>query len=179
MGPGLIGRPGVAGFDETKVCLDLIDLGMTGFEAADWLWAERRIGPELADHRHMTFLLTLGDDDGSVDRLVGGLRDLVDAASVRGPTRPIACAEQLLDGAEYVMRPRDAFLGSTRNVPLGESVGLIAAEPVSPYPPGVPVLVPGQRVTQQIVDFLQTGVDERMLIEGAADPSLEQLRVVA
>ena len=179
LGPHLIGRPGVAGFDETKVCIDVDHLGMTGFDAADWLWAERRIGPELADHRHITFLITLGDDDESVDRLVAGLRDLVDASGDRGPTKRIACAEQLLDGAEYVVRPRDAFLGMTKKVKLCDAVGELAAEPVSPYPPGVPVLIPGQRVTQQIVDFLQTGVDEGMLIEGASDPSLGELRVVA
>src|SRR3954447_2135729 len=179
LGPHLVGRPGVAGFDETKICIDVDQLGMTGFEAADWLWAQRRIGPELADHRHMTFLVTLGDDDASIDRLVSSLKDLVDAAGGRGATRKIACAEQLLDGAEYVVRPRDAFLGKARNVKLCDAVGEIAAEPVSPYPPGVPVLIPGQRVTQAIVDFLKVGVEEGMLIEGAADPSLDELRVVA
>jgi len=179
LGPHLVGRPGCAGFDETKVCVDLDQLGMTGFEAADWLWAERRIGPELADHRHMTFLVTLGDDDRSVDRLVHGMSDLVEAAGERGPTRRIACADQLLADAEYVVRPRDAFLGKTTNVKLRDAVGRIAAEPVSPYPPGVPVLVPGQRVTDVIVEFLETGVDEGMLIEGASDPSLAELRVVA
>jgi arginine/lysine/ornithine decarboxylase len=178
MGPHLVGRPGCAGFDETKVCVDVDQLGMTGFEAADWLWAERRIGPELADHRHMTFLITLGDNDDSVDRLVEAMRDLVDAASEHGPTRDLACAEQLLADAEYVLRPRDAFLGKTTNVKLRDAVGRLAAEPVSPYPPGVPVLVPGQRVTEVIVDFLQAGVDEGMLIEGASDPSLAELRVV-
>src|SRR3954447_16723636 len=181
MGPHLVGRPGVAGFDETKICVDVRDLWMTGFEAADWLWAERRIGPELADHRHMTFLMTLGDDDDSVDRLVSGLRDLVAEADARGlqATPNIACAEQLLDGAEYVVRPRDAFLGTTKRVKLREAVGEVAAEPVSPYPPGVPVLIPGQRVTEVIVDFLERGVSEGMLIEGASDPSLGELRVVA
>jgi arginine/lysine/ornithine decarboxylase len=179
MGTELVGRPGVAGFDETKVVVDVADLGMHGFAAADWLWAQRRIGPELADHRHLIFLFTVADDEHSVDVLVRALADLVDHAGDRGATPPIASADELLAGAEYPVRPRDAFMGETENVPLADSVGRVAAEAVSPYPPGVPVLVPGQVVTQQIVDYLRQGVAEDMLVEGAADPSLEKLRVVA
>jgi lysine decarboxylase len=174
----LEGRPGVAAVDETKLVIDLRDFGMTGFEAADWLWAQRRIGPELADHRHLIFLITVGDDDHSVDRLLRGLRDLAEAASGRPPIPKLACAAELLDGAEYVVHPRDAFLGPTRRAPIAKAVGELAAEPVSPYPPGVPVLVPGQRITQAIVDFLRAGVEEGMLIEGASDPKLDELRIV-
>jgi arginine decarboxylase len=179
LGREVRGRPGVAGIDETKLVVDLRELGMSGYEAADWLWAQRRIGPELADHRHLIFLITVGDDDHSVDRLVRGLDDLAAVARGRGPLAPNATADQLLEGAEYPVHPRDAFLGPTRRVALAEAAGEVAAEPVSPYPPGVPVLVPGQRITQTIVDFLRQGEAEGMSIEGASDPSLETVRVVA
>ena len=62
---------------------------------------------------------------------------------------------------------------------LEDAAGEIAAEPVSPYPPGVPVLVPGQRVRPEHIEFLQTGLSAGMFVEGVSDPSLEQLRVVA
>jgi arginine/lysine/ornithine decarboxylase len=177
-GLDLVGRPGVAALDETKIVVDLRSFGMTGYDAADWLWAEQRIGPELADHQHLLFLVTVGDDDHSVDQLVRGVRALAEHGAGAPPIPPVATAAQLLEGAEYPMHPRQALLGAARKVPLLEAVGELAAEPVSPYPRGVPVLIPGQRVTRAIVDFLHAGVGEGMLVEGAADPSLEQLRVV-
>ena len=75
--------------------------------------------------------------------------------------------------------PREAFLGTTRRVKLADATGEIAAEPVSPYPPGVPLLVPGQRVHDGHVEFLRKGLEAGMFVEGVSDPSLEQLRVVA
>jgi lysine decarboxylase len=83
-----------------------------------------------------------------------------------------------LDGAEYVLRPRDAFLGRTRRVKLADAAGEIAAEAPSPYPPGVPVVVPGQRITPTIVRFFQQGIDEGMYVKGASNPSLQEIRVV-
>ena len=64
-------------------------------------------------------------------------------------------------------------------VDADSAFGRIAAEPVSPYPPGVPVLAPGERISREAVDYLTTGVGAGMLIPDAADPSMETLRVVA
>jgi arginine decarboxylase len=58
-------------------------------------------------------------------------------------------------------------------VPVDEAVGRVAAEMVSPYPPGVPVLAPGERITQEVLDYLTTGVPAGMLIPDAADPELK------
>jgi arginine decarboxylase len=80
-------------------------------------------------------------------------------------------------GADYPVRPRDAFFGPTRMVKLEAAAGEIAAEPVSPYPPGVPVVVPGQRITGAIVDFPSTNMSDGRYVEGASDPSLDQIRV--
>jgi len=85
--------------------------------------------------------------------------------------------EQLV--GEYVMPPRDAFLGTTKRVKLQKAAGEIAAEPVSPYPPGVPVLAPGERISAEALAYLTSGLEAGMLIPDAADPELSTLRVVA
>ncbi|MGY1704329.1 hypothetical protein ACI79C_07130 [Geodermatophilus sp. SYSU D00697] len=77
------------------------------------------------------------------------------------------------------MTPREAFFARAEQVPAAEAVGRVAAEMVSPYPPGVPVLAPGQRIGQEVVDYLTSGVRAGMLVPDAADPSMETLRVVA
>jgi len=76
------------------------------------------------------------------------------------------------------MRPRDAFFAPVEQVPVGQAAGRVAAEMISPYPPGVPVLCPGERISQEALDYLTSGVAAGMLVPDAADPSLETLRVV-
>ena len=128
--------------DETKVTFDVTGLGITGFQAADWLYEHRRIGAELHDMHHVMFLVTIGDDEHAVDELVDGMRALADAAPELGGGRDIPSlppVERLV--GEYLTPPREAFLGTTKRVKLEDAPGEIAAEPVSPYPPGVPVLV--------------------------------------
>jgi arginine decarboxylase len=180
LGPELDGREGVAGRDETKILVDVSGLGISGFQAADWLYEQRRVGAEHHDLHHLMFIVTVADDDATVDRLVAAMRDLVDAAGQIGAGRPLPSlppVSQLV--GDYAMPPREAFLGTTRRVDLADAAGEIAAEPVSPYPPGVPLLVPGQRVHDRHIEFLRNGLDAGMFVEGASDPSLEQLRVVA
>src|SRR5215211_5764931 len=180
LGPELDGRPGVFARDETKVTFDVTGLGITGYQAADWLYEHRRIGAELHDMHHVMFLVTIGDDEHAIDALVAGMRALADAAPEIGSGRDIPSlppVERLV--GEYAMPPRDAFLGTTRRVKLREAAGEIAAEPVSPYPPGVPTLVPGQRIRSEHVEFLETGLAAGMYVEGVSDPSLDELRVVA
>jgi arginine/lysine/ornithine decarboxylase len=76
------------------------------------------------------------------------------------------------------MTPRDAFFGRVEQVPVGEAAGRVAAEMLSPYPPGVPVLAPGERISQEALDYLTSGVAAGMIVPDAADPSLQTLRVV-
>jgi arginine decarboxylase len=178
LGAELDGRPGVARRDETKVIVDVTGLGITGFQAADWLYEQRRVGAEHHDMHHLMFVVTVADDEASVARLVA-MRDLVEAApdiGGGGEVPALPPVSQLV--GDYVMTPRDAFLGTTRRVALADAAGEIAAEPVSPYPPGVPLLVPGQRVHEGHIEFLRTGLEAGMVVKGASDPSLEQLRVV-
>lgn len=76
------------------------------------------------------------------------------------------------------MRPRDAFFGPVEVVPAVEAVGRIAAEQITPYPPGVPAVLPGERIEEAVVDYLRSGAEAGMVIPDAADPSVETIRVV-
>jgi arginine decarboxylase len=123
-------------------------------------------------------VITVADDETSAQRLVGAMRDLADAApQLAGGDVPTLPPVSALVG-DYVMSPRDAYLGITRRVALEDAAGEIAAEPISPYPPGVPLLVPGQRIHEGHIEFLRKGLDAGMVIKGASDPSLEEIRVV-
>jgi arginine decarboxylase len=178
MGREVLDHPAAIDLDETKVCIEVAGLGITGYAASDWLIGERDLALEVADHRRVMALVTLGDTEATIDRLLDGLRALAEAAS--GIDRPDSVAvpdfEHLVN--ECVMRPRDAFFATNRAVPLAETAGRIAAESVTPYPPGIPAILPGERWTPALIDYLRSGVENGMHIAEAADTKLGTVLVV-
>jgi arginine decarboxylase len=179
LGREVVGRPGAYDLDETKLVVDVRGLAITGFAASDWMYAERSLSLELADHRRVMATVTIGDTEASMRRLVDAFAELPGwAKEHRRPEkeRSIPPVRKLL--TEAVMRPRDAFFGEVRRMPLADAEGEVAAESVAPYPPGIPVVLPGDVVTATIIGYLKSGVEQGMYVE-AGDPSMETIRVVA
>jgi arginine decarboxylase len=171
--------PGACALDPTHVTVDVLELGVTGYAAADWLQQHRGIHVELCDHRRLMALITYADSDENIDRLIDGLRALSehheDADQDAIPDVPHP--SQLR--TETVMLPRDAFLGTTEIVPWRNAAGRISAEMICPYPPGIPIIAPGELLTTEIVDYLQQVAAAGGMVEGASDESLATLRVVS
>src|SRR4051812_31488624 len=165
--------------DPLVMTMDVRELGITGYQASEWLRANRHVDIGAADTCRMSARITHGDDDETEQVLIDSLRALVENAdSIERPPAVDLPEPRALE-LKSVMSPRAAFFAPVEQVPVGEAAGRIAAEMVSPYPPGVPVLAPGERITQEVLDYLTTGVAAGMLIPDAADASLESLRVVA
>jgi arginine decarboxylase len=77
------------------------------------------------------------------------------------------------------MLPRDAFFAPKGTVAADRAVGRICAEQITPYPPGIPVIIPGERITAELLDYLRSGVSAGMQLPDAADPALDTIRVVS
>lgn len=173
-----VGSSGAHAFDPTHVTIDVTGLGLTGFAAADWLREHQRVHVELSDHRRLMVLVTYADTDAHLERFVRALRALADAHRDAEPvTIPDVPRPAELRMATDVL-PRDAFLGRTRMVPWREAAGRVSAEMICPYPPGVPIVAPGERLTDVAVDYLQQLAAAGVMVEGAADESLAAFRVV-
>jgi len=173
-------RPGGAfDLDPLVFTIDVRPLGISGYQAGDWLRAACQLDIGSADACRISARLTHADDDHTVDLLIDALRRLVEAAPTLERQAPTELPEPRSLELESVMRPRDAFFGRVEQVPVDEAVGRVVAEMVSPYPPGVPVLAPGERINREVVDYLTSGVAAGMLVPDAADPQLKTLRVVA
>lgn len=179
MGDDVVGSPGAVALDPTHVCVDVTRIGLTGFTAADWLRRHRGIEVELADHRRIMALVTFADTSATVERFVDGLRDLLAAHPERGTDRIPEVPPPAALRMETVMTPREAFLGRTELVDRREAAGRVSAEMVCPYPLGVPVAAPGERLTDVVIDHLGQLAAAGVQVEGAADESLGRLRVVA
>jgi arginine/lysine/ornithine decarboxylase len=172
-------RLGVTGFDLTKLVVDVDGLGITGYAAEDALRNRFGIGPEMSDLVGLVFLVTIGDDEASIARLIAAVTTLS-----REHARGSAHANQRSSGAAIApsvqaMTPREAFFADSRGVPLPEARGEVSAELVIPYPPGIPVLAPGEVITEEKIAYLREGARHGMYVSGPADPSLKTIRVVS
>jgi arginine decarboxylase len=172
--------PGVAGVDPTHVLIETESVGLTGYQADDWLRDERHVDVELADHRRIMPLVTFAHGEREIDRLVSALVDLVADQGRPGEgteVRPLPSRPQIR--TEQAMLPRDAFFARTEKVKPKDAVGRISAELVTPYPPGIPAAAPGELYNDAVVEYLEEIVANGAFVEGAADQSLRSFRVVA
>ncbi|SDK51736.1 aminotransferase class I/II-fold pyridoxal phosphate-dependent enzyme [Streptomyces indicus] len=171
--------PGLAhDFDPLPTVIDLAEPGLTGYRVADWLRTHHRVDVHLSDHRRIGAQLTHADDEESTDRLVLALRDLVEHAEELQPPEKVAVPSSSDLRLTQEIPPRDAYFARTEDVALHRAHGRIAAEMLTPYPPGIPVALPGERLTEPVLTYLRTGIAAGMNLPDAADPSLRTVRVV-
>jgi arginine/lysine/ornithine decarboxylase len=173
-GPGL-----AAGFDPLPVIMDIEALRTTGYRATDWLREHHHLDLHLFDHRRISAQFTHADDDQSAARLLTALRDLADhAEELRdAPRVDVPSPEELR--MEQACLPRDAYFEHHTDVPTHRAEGRIAAEMITPYPPGIPAVLPGERLTEPVLRYLTTGVAAGMNLPDAADKQLSTIRVVS
>jgi arginine decarboxylase len=175
----LLGAEASHDLDLLQVLISVRGLGISGYQAADWLRASCSLDVGLSDHERVLATLSMADDEETTDRLVAALGELVRAAPSLEPARPMHLPSPHDLERDSVDTPRDAFFGPVETVPAEKAVGRIAAEQVTPYPPGIPVLVPGERITAEVLDYLRTGLAAGMVLPDPADKSLETVRVTA
>jgi arginine/lysine/ornithine decarboxylase len=163
-GEELLQVPGVCAYDPTRLVVNVSKLGITGFTAAKWLTEERCILVEMADLMNLVFILSPGDEGPVAEVLLKGLRAL--AATGGGQSTgefggncgydgtSIEAGPAYLPIPRQAMTPRQAFFAPSCVLPLEESAGRIAAETITPYPPGVPLICPGEVIDNTVLDCL-------------------------
>ncbi|MGV9629933.1 aminotransferase class I/II-fold pyridoxal phosphate-dependent enzyme [Streptomyces sp. NPDC003487] len=170
--------PGLADdFDPLPTIIDVSGLGITGYRAADWLREHREVEMHLVDHRRIGAQITHGDDRETAGVLLAALKDLAAAAPELRPAPAVDVPSPQELRLEQVRLPRDAFFGPAEDVPVAEAAGRIAAEMITPYPPGIPAVLPGERLTEPVLRYLRTGLAAGMFLPDPGDPELETVRV--
>ena len=177
LGGRLVGRPGVTGWDPLRLVVDVRGTGCTGYEIAEGLRASYDTYYELATHATVVFVLGLAQSVEPLERLAHDFSE-----TVRRTARPERVLEppRSPSGAEFdtVLTPREAFLGSGVAVAVEDAIGRVSCESIAGYPPGVPALLPGERVTQEVVEYLRELTTAGARLHGAADPSFATVRVL-
>jgi lysine decarboxylase len=172
-----VGRPGVAGWDPLRIVIDVRGTGCTGYEVAAALRETYDIHVELATHATLVLVLGLVQAPEPLDRFAHDFAETVRRIARPGGFAPLARPPAPLEH-ETAVPLRDAFLGAAEVVPVHEAIGRISSESIAGYPPGVPSLLPGERVTAEVVDYLRELTAAGARLHGAADPAFRTLRVL-
>lgn len=147
---------GVAEWDPLKLSVDVSALGVTGYQVQEWLAEEHKINVQLSDARRVLLSITYADEQQAIDRFAEAMEQLAAEQPLpHKPTPYIPALEEL--NLPQVMAPRDAFFATTEQVT--DPTGRVAAEMVSPYPPGVPAVLPGERFNEAVVSYLRAALE--------------------
>lgn len=154
-------------------------LGLSGYEADGILYEDHEIICELVGTSSITFAFNLGPSREHVDRLVSGVKHVVSsAASMHGA---VARVDRSISAPfadfETSLIPRDAFFASKRRVSIENSLGEVCGELICPYPPGIPVMIPGETITERALEYLLDARKKGAMVSRASDPQLSTIVV--
>ena len=177
IGEEFVGRPGVADWDPLRIVIDVRGTGCTGYELAAALRGHYDIHVELATHATMVLILGLAEPAHSLERFAHDFEQTVRRIGRAGEAPALVRGSGWFDN-EVVVPPRDAFLGAADAVPVDQAPGRVSAESIAGYPPGIPALLPGERITSELVAYLRELRDAGARLHGASDPSFETICVL-
>lgn len=144
--------PGLAALDPTRITIDVAGCGWSGFAAEAWLNQEAGVRAELATHRHLVFILNTAHGLLDIEKLRSALFALAAEPAPAGAL--LSCPVPRLRPGEQRLTPRQAFERPHRRLPLAQAIGCTSAAAVSAYPPGVPIVLPGEAISAEAVDYL-------------------------
>lgn len=175
-GEELLGSEATFDYDPTKVTIHIRHLGITGYDVENWLRDNHNIEIELSDMYNILCLITAGDTEETVEKLLAGLRGLSEQFHEGAEARELIV--KIPDIPQLSLTPRDAFYAETETIPFRESAGRIIAEFIYVYPPGIPILLPGEVISQKNIDYIVDHVEVGLPVKGPEDRSIEFVKVI-
>jgi arginine/lysine/ornithine decarboxylase len=163
--------------DQTRLTVNVSQLGITGFTAED-LINEMGVTPEFSSLQNLIFIITIGNTESDIQNLIQALFNLTQVKSLTSECQP--CKNKNDDMVAHFMciSPREAFFANSETLPVEKTLERICAEIICPYPPGIPVLMPGELITKTALEYLQEIQKMGGFITGCADETLRTLKVV-
>lgn len=176
-GEEILGKPGSYAFDPTKLTISSRDLGITGFELDTILADKYHIQMELSDFYNVLAVGSFGDTKEGMDKLINALKEI--SNEYYGKREPIQDFLDIPTIPKKILNPREAFYSNKVSVPLKESVGKISGEFLLAYPPGIPVLCPGEEITREVIDYVNDLKRANLYVQGTEDTTVENIKIVS
>lgn len=164
-GEEIVDADAVFAFDGTKISVNTLGIGLAGIEVYSFLRDDYGIQLEFGDTANILALTTMGDTEEDHRRLIEALADI---KRKHGTSRPMQFAYEYIS-PKVVMPPRDAFYAPKQSMPLVESEGRVSGEAVMCYPPGIPILAPGERITREILEHILYASQKGCSVTGLSD----------
>jgi len=162
--------------DPTKLLISVKNLGISGHEAEEWLREKANIEIELSDLYNILCIITIADTEKEINILVNALQRM---SSAHDSEASIVESRVTVPGIpRLAMTPRDAFYATTEIVPFSESAGRISAESIMIYPPGIPIFIPGEIITEENIEYIQMNIEAGLPVQGPEDDELKLIRVI-
>jgi arginine decarboxylase len=177
VGPEMVGQPGVADWDPLRIVLDVRETGRTGYDVEAALRQSYDVHAELATQATVVLLVGLAEQPVALERVGGDVEEVVKRIQAPGTT-PTVLAPPASREQQMAVPPREAFLGDAELVPVEEAPGRISCESIAGYPPGIPALLPGERITAETIGYLRQVVADGARLHGASDPELRTINVL-
>ena len=170
----LINGDSIFDFDRTKLSVYTLALGLAGIEVYDILRDEYDIQIEFGDLGNILAYLSIGDRKRDIERLVSALSE-IGRLYAKDKT---GMMENEYIPPEVAVTPQFAFYAKKKSLPVEQTEGMICSEFVMCYPPGIPILAPGERVTKKILDYIRYAKEKGCQMTGTEDPKIERLNVL-
>ncbi|HEY5465596.1 MAG TPA: aminotransferase class I/II-fold pyridoxal phosphate-dependent enzyme [Clostridia bacterium] len=171
----IVNNHGIYAFDETKLSIHTLDIGLAGIEVHDILRNEYGIQIEFGDLGNILAILSMGDNEYMVERLASSLAEI----RRRFAKDKTGMLETEYIAPDVVVSPKQAFYGDSRRVDLKAGAGCISSEFVLCYPPGIPIIAPGERITNELIDHVLYSKEKGCLVTGPEDLTLQTIRVMS
>lgn len=170
----LINDDSIFDFDVTKLSVNTLNIGLAGIEVYDLLRDEYDIQIEFGDLGNILAYISIGDRIREIERLVSALYEV---------RRRFSKSKSDLMSHEYIdpqvaVSPQDAFYADKESLPIRETEGRVCSEFVMCYPPGIPILAPGERITKEILDYIEYAKEKGCSMTGPENPDIERLNVL-
>ena len=170
----LINGDSIYDFDTTKLSVNTLDVGLAGIEVYDLLRDEYDIQIEFGDLGNILAYLSIGDRERELERLVSALSEVRRRFGKEGGR---LMRQEYIDPVVAVS-PQKAFYAEKESLPIGETAGRICSEFVMCYPPGIPILAPGERITTAILDYIAYAKEKGCSMTGPEDAGIQRLNVL-
>lgn len=177
VGSEILGTSATYALDPTKLLISVKDLGISGYTAEKWLRNKFNIEVELSDLHNILCIVTNGDTDNDLHTLVQALTELsLEYKNQISKNRDSSVV--LPEIPTLAMTPREAFYAETEVIPFEGSTGRIIAEFVMVYPPGIPIFIPGEIITEDNLNYTRKNIEAGLPVQGAEDDKFKTIRVI-
>jgi len=173
-GKELIDNVGVVDFDETKFSVNVSGLTLNGYEVYDLLREKYQIQAELTDANNILLIISVGDSEESLRALYLAFKEIAEKYSGGNAEK----FNKMLYNPEVIVSPRNAYYSSKKEILIDDSEGEISGESIMVYPPGIPIITPGEKISREVIEYINFLKKQNTVITGIDDINVKYIKVL-